>query len=240
MYHHRHVQRVNGLITDQVDNEMGSHINQSFISSAARTRAASFFIDYRVFVIDRKVCSDGLHRLSGHRVPASFLSTCIAGCHRYLWPCQGYPCRSTLVRWLVPVSSNVDLDESSCVGTGLCRGVSAVGMESVRDQYVLHVDWGCTVGDQFPIKTNPIFLFAAAKDLWIGFDSGKTTLLRCHLTTTHRLTPHCIDLDVHGQLQPIGVCLLTYCVAFNDNITLQGAPLAIFIGIVFGTVLTGR
>eukprot|EP01033_Poteriospumella_lacustris_P011521 gene11521-8205_t len=38
----------------------------------------------------------------------------------------------------------------------------------------------------------------------------------------------------------LSVCLLTYCVAFNEHISLQGAPLAIFIGIVFGTVLTGR
>lgn len=41
-------------------------------------------------------------------------------------------------------------------------------------------------------------------------------------------------------IQPLSVCLLTYCVAFNEHISLQGAPLAIFIGIVFGTVLTGR
>lgn len=111
--------------------------------------------------------------------------------------------------------------------------VSASGLESVRDQHELHVGGWRAVGGHFPIQTNPIFIFAAAKDVWVGFDSGKTPLLRQR--TTHRL----IHLSF-GYLQPLSVCLLTYCVAFNEHISLQGAPLAIFIGIVFGTVLTGR
>jgi hypothetical protein len=41
-------------------------------------------------------------------------------------------------------------------------------------------------------------------------------------------------------LPPLFGCLLTSCVAYHDQISIRGAPLAVFIGILFGTVITKK